>query len=164
MNFKKSIFISVLVLLCFSVYCKDISGVIASYKNAKMVFAGKVIGIQEIKSSIENDADCFKTTLLVEFEIEKIYKGRCIERFIIIDTISVENKNYFSIEDKYLIYAIKSKTKKQVNYHTIRTRSFVSEKTQLEIEELSKYIDKKMFRRVKGPVPKYRFISGACNC
>ena len=164
MDFRKSIFINVLVLLSFSVYCKDISSVISSYKNAKMVFSGKVIGIQELRSDIENDTDCFKTTLLVEFEIEKIYKGRCLERFIIIDTISVENKNYFSIEDKYLIYAIKNKTKKEVNYHTIRTRSFIAENTQTELEELSKYVDKKIFRRVKGPVPKYRFISGGCNC
>ncbi len=164
MDFRKSIFISVFILLCFSVYCKDISDVVSSYKNARMVFSGKVIGIQELKSNIENDTDCFKTTLLIEFEIEKIYKGRCLECFIIIDTISVENKNYFSISDKYLIYAIKNKTKKEVNYHTIRTRSFTSEKTQAELEELSKYVDKKIFRRVKGPVPKYRFISGACNC
>ena len=154
-----------LSLLCFKTsIAKQKPEYIIKYKEAKNVFIGKVIAIQELKNSYETDNDYFNKKFAIEFEIEKIYKGRRYQKFMLVEIIAVENIDYFSVSNSYLIYATKRKSKNDIHYSSIRTRKKLLEETIDEISNIEGYVKKKFFRRAKNPIPRFKFVSGACNC
>ncbi len=154
------IFLSI-ALISFS---KEKPEVAETYKKAKYVFIGKITGIQELDKPLISDEDYFRVKLAVEFEVIKIYKGRRFEKFTMVDIVSIENKNYLKVSKTYLIYAIKNKSSRGKYYKPVRTRNIIQKDTETEIKELKQIVKRKIFRREKNPVPKFRITTGGCNC
>jgi len=161
-------YIPIYILLSFfflnPIFGKDKPEHLIKYKEAKNVFVGKIVAIQELKNVIQTDNDYFNKKLAIEFEVSKIYKGRRYQKFMLVEVIAIENVDYFSLSNSYLIYAEKKKSKNDIHYSSIRTRKILLEETKKEVSNINEYVKRKFFRRAKNPTPKFKIVSGGCNC
>ncbi|MFH2142111.1 MAG: hypothetical protein ABIJ97_06800 [Bacteroidota bacterium] len=159
----------ILIILLISLYgnsdAKNYPETIESFKKSRIVFLGKIIGIQEVDKTFQEDLNCFKKKYIVEFEVEKIFKGKRFEKILIYDTLDVEYLDYYIINREYFVYLKKvKKNLRTTKYGIIRSRRLGDESTQNEIYEVTDFVDKHWFRRIKNPEPFIKFISGGCNC
>jgi hypothetical protein len=131
-----------------------------NYKNADIVFTGKVINIREY---ISGDSCQNAPEMLVEFEVTEIQKGRRRAQ-ILLKTSPVNDSEYmFEKGKEYLVYAERKKEPGCKYFISIRqTEVFVGE-INPDMQVLYRLVKKNIFRRVKPPLPKY-VIGKGCNC
>lgn len=166
MQLIRSVLLIFTCLIISYSFASDNPEAIKVYKESKMVFLGKIIGMQEVDKDFQtNDVSCFKKKYIIEFEIEKIYKGKRHEKLLIYDTVDVEFPDYYIINREYLVFINKNrKNTVATKFGVIRSRRLGDDQTISEINLIAAYVNRKWFRREKNPQPLLKFISGGCNC